>query len=41
MTEEIYQSIPHIEESICIAKWPTINDRFNNEQIQDQFCLLN
>ena len=40
VTEEIYQSIPHIEESICIAKWPTINDRFNNEQIQDQFVYL-
>ena len=40
VTEEIYQSIPHIEESICIAKWPTINDRFNNKQIQDQFVYL-
>lgn len=40
VTEEIYQSIPHLESSICIAKWPTVNQAFNNAMIQDQFVYL-
>ncbi|UTY38692.1 valine--tRNA ligase [Allocoprobacillus halotolerans] len=40
VTEEIYQSIPHLESSICIAKWPTVNQAFNNTMIQDQFVYL-
>ena len=24
VTEEIYQAIPHLEESICISKYPTV-----------------
>lgn len=31
ITEEIYQTLPHNEESITIAKWPTINDAYNFE----------
>ncbi len=33
VTEEIYQSIPHLEESICVAKWPTVNSQFTNKMI--------
>jgi len=40
VTEEIYQSIPHLEESICISKWPTVNSRFYNENINGQFQYL-
>ena len=40
VTEEIYQSIPHLEESICIAKWPTINSQFTNKMINEQFVYL-
>ncbi|MEG0592599.1 MAG: valine--tRNA ligase [Coprobacillus sp.] len=40
VTEEIYQSIPHQEESICIAKWPTVHEDFNNNSINDKFTYL-
>ncbi len=40
VTEEIYQSIPHLEESICIAKWPTVNSQFTNKMINEQFVYL-
>ncbi|MEG0367521.1 MAG: class I tRNA ligase family protein, partial [Coprobacillus sp.] len=40
VTEEIYQSIPHQEESICIAKWPTVQEDFNNNSINDKFTYL-
>jgi valyl-tRNA synthetase len=41
VTEEIYQTIPHKEESITIAAWPTVNkeyDQFN--QSIETFHLL-
>ncbi|MCD8027342.1 MAG: valine--tRNA ligase [Erysipelotrichaceae bacterium] len=40
VTEEIYQSIPHLHESICISKWPQVNEQFNNDTINDQFQYL-
>ena len=40
VTEEIYQSIPHLKESICIADWPTVNPKFTHEIIDDQFQYL-
>ncbi len=40
VTEEIYQSIPHTEESICIASWPTVNEKFANENIDEKFAFL-
>lgn len=40
VTEEIYQSIPHLEESICVAKWPTVNSQFTNKMINEQFIYL-
>ncbi len=40
VTEEIYQSIPHVEESITIASWPSVNAQFNNETINEKFQYL-
>jgi len=40
VTEEIYQSIPHTQESICIASWPTVNKQFDNDIINEQFIYL-
>ncbi len=40
VTEEIYQAIPHEEESICISSWPTINEKFNFIETIDQFGHL-
>ena len=40
VTEEILQAIPHLEESICIAIWPEVNDHFTDESINDQFTYL-
>ena len=40
VTEEINQAIPHLEESICISKYPTVNPDFNDENIKKQFTYL-
>lgn len=32
ITEEIYQSLPHKEESITISSWPTVEEVFNDEE---------
>ena len=40
VTEEIFQAITHLEESICIAIWPEVNDHFTDESINDQFTYL-
>lgn len=40
VTEEIFQAIPHLEESICITIWPEVNDHFTDESINDQFTYL-
>lgn len=40
VTEEIYQTIPHLKESICIADWPTVNEQLSNPMINDQFTYL-
>lgn len=32
ITEEIYQSLPHKEESITISSWPTVEEAFNDEE---------
>lgn len=40
VTEEIFQAIPHLEESICISSWPTVNNDFAFTGIQDQFEYL-
>ena len=35
ITEEIYQALPHEDESICISSWPTVNKLFNNDLAQE------
>ena len=40
VTEEIFQAISHLEESICIASWPKVNNEFNDATINDQFTYL-
>ncbi|WP_249029850.1 valine--tRNA ligase [Tannockella kyphosi] len=40
VSEEIYQAIPHVEESICISSWPVVKQENNFEGIQDQFTYL-
>lgn len=40
VTEEIYQAIPHKEESIVISKWPEVNPEYDNDTINDQFAYL-
>ncbi len=37
ITEEIYQTLPHEEESISISAWPTIVEEFNFEQAEEGF----
>lgn len=32
ITEEIYQSLPHKEESITISSWPAVEEAFNDEE---------
>lgn len=32
ITEEIYQSLPHKEESITISSWPTVEEAFKDEE---------
>ena len=40
VTEEIFQTMPHLEESICIASWPEVNEDFSDATINDQFAYL-
>ena len=40
VNEEIYQSIPHVHESICISSWPVVNHEFDNTKINDKFQYL-
>ncbi len=40
VTEELYQSIPHKEESIMISAWPTYKEEFNFENNLKQFKEL-
>lgn len=40
VTEEIYQAIPHIGESICTSSYPVVSEEFNFNGINDQFTYL-
>jgi len=40
VTEEIYQKIPHIEESIMISSWPEAIEEFKNESAIKDFEVL-
>ncbi|MCR5787181.1 MAG: valine--tRNA ligase [Acholeplasmatales bacterium] len=38
ITEEIYQDLPHTEESITISSWPTVNPSFDFEDEEKGFA---
>ncbi|HIU12759.1 MAG TPA: valine--tRNA ligase [Candidatus Fimiplasma intestinipullorum] len=40
VTEEIYQAIPHLEESICITTWPEIQPDFEAPEVEKQAADL-
>lgn len=44
ITEEIYQALPHTEESICISAWPTVNKQYDNstamESLEDLIEII-
>ena len=40
VTEEIYQKIPHIEESIMISSWPEAIEEFDNEAAINDFEII-
>ena len=40
VTEEIYQQLPHVEESIMISPWPEAIEEFENEQAIKDFETL-
>lgn len=40
VTEEIYQQIPHLEESIMISSWPEAIEEFDNEQAIKDFEII-
>ena len=40
VTEEIYQKIPHIEESIMISSWPIEIEEFSNEKAIKDFEVI-
>ena len=40
VTEEIYQSIPHIEESICISSWRLIKEEYDFSSAKDSVVYL-
>jgi len=40
VTEEIYQQIPHVEESIMISEWPIAIEEFDNKQAIKDFEII-
>lgn len=40
MTEEIYQALPHVEESITIAAYPEVNPDFADVLVNDKFAYV-
>ncbi|MDD3026804.1 MAG: valine--tRNA ligase [Erysipelotrichaceae bacterium] len=40
MTEEIYQALPHLKESITIAAYPEVNSDFSDESVNDKFAYV-
>ncbi|MCL6571836.1 MAG: valine--tRNA ligase [Bacillus sp. (in: Bacteria)] len=40
ITEEIWQNLPHVGESITIAKWPEVNPALSDEQAAGEMKLL-
>lgn len=40
VTEEIYQKMPHLEESIMISSWPTTIEEFDNDEAIKDFEII-
>jgi valyl-tRNA synthetase len=40
VTEEIYQKIPHVEESIMISEWPALIEEFDNNDAISDFEII-
>lgn len=40
ITEEIYQVLPHKEESICISSWPQVVKEFEDEKSVNDFNII-
>ncbi len=40
VTEEIYQQIPHLEESIMVSSWPEAIEEFKNDQAIKDFEII-
>ena len=40
LTEEIWQQLPHVGESITVADWPIVNQDLGNEDAASQMALL-
>lgn len=40
VTEEIYQSLPHAKESICIEDWPVVKEEFSVNNINEEVAYL-
>ncbi len=40
VTEEIYQKIPHVEESIMVSAWPLAIEEFKNDQAIKEFEII-
>jgi valyl-tRNA synthetase len=40
VTEEIYQKLPHVEESIMISPWPEAIEEFKNDQAIQDFEII-
>jgi valyl-tRNA synthetase len=40
VTEEIFQNIPHIEESIVISSWPVINETYRFKDAENDFVFI-
>ncbi len=40
ITEEIYQSLPHKEESITIASWPKVCEAFDNKEAEKSLEII-
>ncbi|MGE5606086.1 MAG: valine--tRNA ligase, partial [Bacteroidota bacterium] len=40
LTEEIWQALPHLGESVMVAKWPVASERLQFEAIEDEMGLV-
>lgn len=40
LTEEIWQALPHLGESVMVAKWPVASERLQFEAVEDEMGLV-